>query len=187
MDFSAVRPRLRGLPGTAAVSVAAGVLLSPGPALVVSSIAVSPSTARTGDAVVVSGTIPSVGSVSCPAADKAIPTSTTALFPPGGSGPPMDRRAGGAFRIRYTVPSSTPASSYQIGVRCGGSDTGVHATLRVLVQVTRFATDAPQTVRHGASRSSARARWWVIGGALIMGVATFLGVAQWQPRRRRRA
>jgi hypothetical protein len=108
------------------------------------------------------------------------------LFPPGGSGPPADRTAGGAFWIRYTVPNSTPASDYPIGVRCGGRDAGVHATLRVIDHVAGFTSSAPQTGPEAANTSAERARWQVIGGALIIGVGAFLAIAQLQPKRRRK-
>ena len=186
MGFSASPLHLRGFHDTTAVGVAAGVLLISAPAFVVRSVAVSPSTAPAGDAVVISGTIPTIGSTACPLGDKAILISTSGLFPPNGSGPPADRTTGGAFSIRYTVPNSTPASDYLVGVRCGGDDAGVHATLRVIDQVTRFATSAPQPGPSGASRSADRARWQVIAGAFIIGAAAFLGVAQWQPKRRRK-
>ena len=157
MGYSATPLHLRGIPGIAAVGIAAGALFFPAPAVVANSIATSPSTVRTGATVVASGTVPIVG-----------------------------RTAGGDFWIQCTVPSSTPANSYRIGVRCGGTDVGVHAKLRAIVQVTPFASDSPLPGLRGARRSAERARWWVIGGSLVMGIAAFLGVAQWQPKRRRR-
>jgi hypothetical protein len=186
MYFSATPPRLRGIHGIIVVGISAGLLLVPTPAVAVSSITVSPSTAPAGNAVVISGTIPTTGSPSCPARQRAIPTSATTLFPPDGSGPPADRTAGGTFWVRYTVPNWTPASDYPIGVRCGGRDAGVHANLRVIDHVWRFATSAPQTGSSGASRSAERVRWRVIGGALIMGVGVFLAIAQLQPKGRRK-
>ena len=186
MHFSATPPRLRGVQAIAVVGIAAGLPLVPVPTVTVSSITVSPPTASAGNAVVISGTISTVGSSSCSPRLQAIPTSTSMLFPPDGSGPPADRTAGGAFSIRYTVPDSTPVSDYPIGVRCGGLDTGVHATLRVIDHVTPFASSPPQTGPSGVGRSAERARWQVIGGALIIGVGVFLAIAQLQPKRRRK-
>ena len=82
--------------------------------------------------ILITGRIPTSGPQSCPAADQAIPTSSAALFPPDGFGPAASRGRFGRFRIRYAVPSSTPPGTYVIGVRCGGGNVGVSATLRVV-------------------------------------------------------
>jgi hypothetical protein len=62
---------------------------------------------------------------------------------------------------------------------------GYSATPRRLRGIPGIAADPV----HGAAtrpargkRSAESARWWVIGGALVVGIATFLGVAQWQPK-----
>jgi hypothetical protein len=135
---------------------------------------------------VISGTVPTTGGASCLVGEEAAPISTDGLFPPAGSGPLADRTAGGCLWIRYTVPNSTPASDYRVGPRCGGGDPGLHPTLRVIDQATRVATSAPQPGPSGTDRSADRARWPVIAGVLIIGVAAFLGVAHWQPKRRRK-
>ncbi|MDQ1652952.1 MAG: hypothetical protein QOI35_2152 [Cryptosporangiaceae bacterium] len=120
-----------------AVSVVAGaavgllVLTAPAPAAAPARISVAPSTVSSGGTVVFSGRVPARGAQSCPAADAAILTSTAALFPPSGIGPQAARKPGGAFRIRYTVPASTPHGTYTVGVRCGGGNVGVHTTLKV--------------------------------------------------------
>src|SRR5438132_12571389 len=49
------------------------------------------------------------------------------LFPPDGFGPTAARDSHGAFALTYTVPTSTPAGTYQIGARCGGGNIGVVA------------------------------------------------------------
>jgi hypothetical protein len=94
-------------------------------------LSVRPHAVGPGGHIVIAGLIPTTGAQSCPAADQAIPTSTAALFPPDGFGPAAQRTSSGRFTIRYTVPSSTPPGTYQIGVRCGGGNVGVSATLRV--------------------------------------------------------
>jgi hypothetical protein len=169
-----------------AVGVAAGILLISAAAVVVSSIAVSPSTVTAGAAVVIYRTVPTTGSASCLVGEETAPISTDGLFPPAGSGPPAGGTAGGSFWIRYTVPNSTPTSDYRVGLRCGGGDPGLHPTLRVIDPATRVATSAPQPGPSGADRSADLARWRVLAGVLIIGVAAFLGVAQWQPKRRRK-
>jgi hypothetical protein len=107
---------------------------------------------------------------------------------------PSTVTAGTTVVISGTVPAtgsasclnSTPASDYRVGLRGGGGDPGVHPTLRVIDQATRFATRAPQPGPSGTDRSAEIARWRVIAGVSIIGVAAFLGVAQWQPKRRRK-
>jgi hypothetical protein len=94
-------------------------------------ISVSPSTVRSGDPVVISGLVPTSGQPSCPASDTVILTSVAALFPPDGFGPHTSRSTTGAFRTIYTVPTSTPPGTYRIGLRCGGGNVGVGASLRV--------------------------------------------------------
>jgi hypothetical protein len=94
-------------------------------------ISVSPSTVSSGGSVVFSGRVPTRGLQSCPSQDPAVLTSTAALFPPDGIGPQAHRNSRGVFRISYTVPRSTPHGKYVVGVRCGGGDVGVHATLKV--------------------------------------------------------
>jgi hypothetical protein len=94
-------------------------------------IAVSPSTVAAGATVTITGSIPTTGTPSCAASEGVTLVSTQALFPQGGFGPTAPRDASGAFTISYAVPTSTPAGSYDIGMRCGGGLVGVSATLQV--------------------------------------------------------
>jgi hypothetical protein len=126
-------PHLKRLAVSVVAGAVAGLLLltAPAPAAAAARISVSPSTVSSGGTVVVSGRIPTRGPQACPSRDSAILTSTAALFPPDGIGPNAHRKRGGVFRIRYTVPASTPPGMYFIGVRCGGGNVGVQATLKV--------------------------------------------------------
>jgi hypothetical protein len=92
------------------------------------SISVSPATVPAGGVVHISG---SVSTQACSASDAATLTSDSALFPPDGFGPSATRDGQGAFAVDYTVPDSTPAGTYQIGIRCGGGNVGVTASLHV--------------------------------------------------------
>jgi LPXTG-motif cell wall-anchored protein len=92
---------------------------------------VSPSSAAPGTAVTVSGNVPVSGTASCAAGDAAQLTSTAALFPPDGFGPQAPRDANGDFSVQYTIPTSTPAGTYSIGLRCGGGNVGITASLTV--------------------------------------------------------
>jgi hypothetical protein len=98
------------------------------------SISVAPSTVASGGTVVISGVVPTSGEPSCPSSDAVIITSHAALFPPDGFGPRTFRSATGGFQISYTVPTSTPPATYTIGLRCGGGNVGVGASLRVTGQ-----------------------------------------------------
>ncbi len=95
------------------------------------SITVSPTTAVAGATVTITGSIPTTGTPSCDASEPVTLVSSTGLFPQGGFGPTAARDASGAFKIAYTVPTSTPAGSYDIGMRCGGGLVGVSAALQV--------------------------------------------------------
>jgi hypothetical protein len=110
-----------GVVGAAAAPVAAAG----------STISVSPSSVTAGGTVTVSGSIPTTGTGSCAASDGATLTSTEALFPQGGFGPTASRSSTGSFSVTYTVPASTPAGTYSIGMRCGGGNVGVTAALTV--------------------------------------------------------
>ena len=113
---------LPGVVATAAPVAAAG-----------STISVSPSTVAAGGAVTISGSIPTSGAGSCVAGEGVTLTSTQALFPQGGFGPTAPRSASGSFSVPYQVPTSTPAATYSIGMRCGGGNVGISATLVVTV------------------------------------------------------
>jgi hypothetical protein len=93
------------------------------------SISVSPSVVPAGGTARITGSVEPQG---CPTSDSAIPESTDALFPPDGFGPATARNSQGAFALDYTVPTSTPAGTYQIGLRCGGGSVGVTASLQVI-------------------------------------------------------
>ncbi len=129
------------------VASAVGLMLAGGSAYAAQnangSISVSPSTAHAGGPVHIAG---SVSPEACPTSDSAIPVSTAAFFPPDGFGTATDRDSQGAFDLAYTVPTSTPGGSYQIGLRCGGGLVGVTATLLVTaVPVGGVATGAGGT------------------------------------------
>jgi hypothetical protein len=105
--------------------VALAVPAAAGPS---STISVRPKVVAAGHQVRISGSTPVSD---CPADDAAILTSTAGLFPPDGFGPVVPRDDAGAFSVLYTVPTTTPAGTYQVGFRCGGGNVGVFATLRV--------------------------------------------------------
>jgi hypothetical protein len=94
----------------------------------VAGIGVYPSTARSGQTVVISGFVPISGERSCPR-DALILTS--ALFPFDAFGPYPPRSATGDFRFVYRVPTSTPPGTYGIGLRCEGGNVGVATSLQV--------------------------------------------------------
>jgi hypothetical protein len=108
------------------------------------SIAVSPASAPPGASVTISGVLPTAGSVFCPSGDATVLTSTAALFPPDGFSPQVPRDASGNFRTTYTIPATTTPGSYSIGLRCGGGNVGVTATLQVTAAATTT-TSAPST------------------------------------------
>jgi hypothetical protein len=96
-----------------------------------STITVSPSTVPAGGTVTISGSVPTTGTGSCAPGDGVTLTSTEALFPKGGFGATVPRTSSGSFSTTYVVPATTPSGSYQIGMRCGGGNVGVSATLTV--------------------------------------------------------
>ena len=103
-------------------------------------LTVTPAVAANGDGVTISGSVPSTGDRSCPGQDGVTVTSDAALFQPDGFGPQAARDTDGAFQIRFTVPASTPAGTYQLGLRCGGGNLGVSTTLRVRAAVPGSST-----------------------------------------------
>lgn len=171
------RPLLAGV-----LAGLASVLVTAAPVAAASSVAVSPTTVRAGSSVVISGTIPTNGPQSCPASDAVTVTSTAALFPPDGFGPQASRTASGAFRVSYRVPNSTPPGTYTVGLRCGGGNVGVQASLRVTAQVTHVPSGAPGAGLGGASTESVPAAW-IIAGTVAGVLACVLGVAAWRRRR----
>jgi len=110
----------------AALGPSAGSVTAQQPA----NIAVAPSTAAPGQTITISGGVPVSGDRAC-APGSAIVTSTADLFPPDGFGPEVPRGNTGAFEITYTIPAGTPAGTYQVGLRCGGGNVGVSASLVV--------------------------------------------------------
>ncbi|GAA3336525.1 hypothetical protein GCM10020358_09020 [Amorphoplanes nipponensis] len=93
-------------------------------------LSVRPPVVRAGGRVVFTGLVPTSGPLACPLDNEAILTSP--LFPPEGFGPAVTRDSSGRFRTTYTVPAGTPPGPYDIGLRCGGGNLGVSATLRVV-------------------------------------------------------
>lgn len=159
----------RMVAATVAVSTV-GLGLASAPVAAAAGVSVAPSTASPGGAVVISGSIPTMGAGSCPTGDGATIISLAALFPPDGFGPQVPRDASGAFRVTYTVPSSTRAGSYTVGVRCGGANVGVGATLNVI-------TGAPGAGLGGASRAG-NPLPWMAGGLAAAGVGFALVLAR---------
>jgi len=160
-------PRFRGLGRaflTTVAGVAAGGLFAVAPAFAAgSTISVAPASVGPGQTVVISGSIPTTGEGSCPAGDPAILTSTAALFPPDGIGPQAARASSGAFRTAYPVPKTALAGTYQIGVRCGGGNVGVHATLRVVTPAPSGSSSAtPPGARIAVAPSRVRAGHTVV-------------------------
>lgn len=119
--------------GVALVAAALFVVAMAGPVSAAgSTITVSPSTVPAGASTTISGSIPTTGTASCPADEPVTFTSSQALFPQGGFGPTATRSTTGSFTVTYVVPRSTPAGTYAIGMRCGGGDVGVSASLTVI-------------------------------------------------------
>jgi hypothetical protein len=151
------------------------------------SIEVSPSTAAAGSVVHISGSVSTIG---CPKEDSAIVVGDAALFAPDGFGPEAARDSQGALALDYTVPDSTPAGTYQIGLRCGGGNVGVSATLRVTLapagassRGTSNPVSALATNPAGAARR-ASPQWLLLefGGLAVASALVALGL-----RTRRRA
>lgn len=119
-----------GIPADVAAQIAPPGVNPAGdcPTPVPPSIMVSPATAAQGDTVTISGNHPIAGD--CAPGDARL-TSTAELFPPDGFGPLVPSDASGNFTMTYTIPTSTPPGTYSIGMRCGGSNIGVSATLQV--------------------------------------------------------
>ena len=132
------------------------------------SITVTPSVVAAGSVVHITG---SVAPNLCPVSDAAIPVDTAALFPPDGFGPSAARNSTGAFDLTFTVPTSTPAGSFQIGLRCGGANVGVFATLRV----TAAPSGAPATGAGGTAHGSP-VLWTLLGVCCLVFAAALVVV-----------
>jgi len=153
------------------------------------SITINPSSARPGDSATIAGNVPTDG---CPASDAAQLTSTADLFPPDGFGPQASRDASGAFSTTYTIPTSTPAGSYSVGVRCGGGNVGVTDTLVVTAAstttsstTTTTSTSTTSTTLASSSATAAKKSdsnsWWRIV-LLILVVLVAFAALLWRRR-----
>jgi hypothetical protein len=109
-------------------------------------ITVSPTSAHPGDAIAISGQVPTTGTAACRSGDAVALTSTAALFPPDGTGPQGPRDASGNFGITYKIPGSTPPGAYTIGMRCGGGNVGIQATLQVTATAATTTATSTTTV-----------------------------------------
>ncbi len=157
----------RFLIGTA-LAVSTAVMLVAAPAYGANaSISVSPSTVSAGGTVHISGSIPVK---KCPASDGATVTGEAALFPPDGFGPTATRDSNGDFALDYAVPASTPAGTYNVGLRCGGGNVGVGASLTVTVPMGGPATGAGGTAHHPLSA------WTVFGAGCLLLVGLVLAL-----------
>jgi hypothetical protein len=157
----------RFLIGAAVATSAAMVIAAPTYAAKKASISVSPTSVPVGSTVHISGSIPVKG---CPASDGATVTSEAVLFPPDGFGPTAARDSNGDFALDYTVPTSTPAGSYDVGLRCGGGNVGVAA----LLTVTAGPLGGPATGAGGTAHGSV---FWTAFGMsclLLAGIAVTL-------------
>jgi hypothetical protein len=161
----------------ATVVISAALMLTAAPAYAKSaSISVSPSTVPAGGTVHISGSIPVN---KCPASDGATVTGEAALFPPDGFGPTATRDSQGDFALDYTVPTSTPAGTYNIGLRCGGGNVGVSASLTVTAPVP---SGGPATGAGGTAHGSSL---WTAFGVLCLLLA--VAAVAWGRRTARRA
>jgi hypothetical protein len=138
------------------------------------SISVSPSTVAAGSSVHISGSIPVK---KCPASDSATVTSEAALFPPDGFGPSATRDSNGQFALDYTVPASTAPGTYSVGLRCGGGNVGVEASLTVAP------SGGPATGAGGTAASSSSS-WATIGAACFL-LAGLVIALRWRLARRK--
>jgi hypothetical protein len=148
------------------------VAFTAGPAAA-GAVAVTPVSAHAGEEVVISGILPLAARRHC----APVLSSAPAFFPPGGTGPKLPTAAGGVFRIRYVVPAGVRSGAYRVGVRCRGRDVGRAVAVRVTAQ------DEPVPAVAPAGRHRSTGPWWVAAGVLLIGIAAFLGVAEWRPWR----
>jgi hypothetical protein len=152
-------PKYWGLLLFAAVGLVALALNATPAAAATATVTVSPTAVPAGGTVTISG---SVDPTVCPVSDPVTLTDT-AVFPPDGFGPTVERDSTGAFSTSYTVPASTPVGSYNIGLRCGGGDTGVFATL----QVTRPWAAVAEGGDGAAWYLSSASDWSSLGGSVL--------------------
>ena len=144
---------------------AAAVLAGAASAAQNGSISVSPSTVPAGGTVHISGSVSVQG---CPPSDSATVVGNAALFPPDGFGPSAARDSQGDFSLDYTVPTPTPAGSYDVGVRCGGGNVGIAATLTVSAGPLGGPATGAGGTAHGSSTP------WAVAGAGCLLLASVL-------------
>ena len=144
------------------------------------SISVSPASVPAGGTVTFSGTF--AISADC-GADDARLVSEDQIFPPDGvTGLHVHRDASGHFAIVHTVPATARPDTYAIGMRCGGGNVGVSATLRVTAQVSSTPTGAPPAGLGGASGGGGSSPLpWALAGALLV-VGGLAGLMVWRRR-----
>ena len=109
--------------------------------------------------------------------DSATVTSEAALFPPDGFGPSAPRDSSGQFALDYTVPTSTAPGTYLVGLRCGGGNVGVAASLTVAP------SGGPATGAGGTAASSS-SPWTAVGGAFLLLAGLGMGLRGRVARRR---
>ena len=117
------------------------------------SLSVSPAAAAPGSTVTFSGQVPTAnGVVTCAAGEATQLSGPAALFPPAGAGPPLSRGTNGTFSQPYRIPSNTPASTYSVGVRCGGGS--LVASVNVQVTGTATTTTSSSTTTTTVAKST---------------------------------
>jgi hypothetical protein len=169
------------LVAAAAVALMLTALVNPAGAAT-AAVVVSPSTVAVGGTVTISGLVPTSGTASCASGEAATVTSTVGLFPLGGFGPQAARSAAGSFSVTYTVPLSTPAATYVVGLRCGGGNVGVSTVVHVVAQVQQVPVGAPEAGLGGAS-AAGHPKGWLVAAAVAAAAAVLL--AGFGLRRRR--
>ncbi len=127
---------------TAGISEVLNVTAAPGAS---PKITVSPTSAHPGDAIAISGAVPTTGPAACPTGDAVTLTSTRALFPPDGVGPQVPRDASGNFRTTYKISAATPPGTFSIGMRCGSGNVGIQAALQVTATAATTTTTSTAT------------------------------------------
>jgi type 1 fimbria pilin len=166
--------------GLAALAALVVILAMATPAAAANgTVVVTPTTVAAGGTIVISG---SVSTTACPLPDGVTITSLTAVFPEAGFGPTVSRNASGAFSVTYTLPTSTPPGTYNLGMRCGGGNVGVGAALQVTAQVAQVPVAAPQAGLGGASHRDGHAAVWATAGGVALGLGALLAFAAWRRR-----
>jgi hypothetical protein len=174
-------PRKRGFMRrfliSAAVATSAAMLIAaPAYPAKKASISVSPTSVPAGGTVHISGSIPVTR---CPASDGATVTGESGLFPPDGFGPTATRDSNGDFALDYTVPTSTPAGTYDVGLRCGGANVGVAASLTV----SAVPLGGPETGAGGTAHGSV---FWTTFGVSCLVLAGIAVIVRQRVARRSR-